>query len=122
VAVSVGSASPAVDTDEADEPAAPREAVPLQAVPRDAAARVSVVFPDGAAAERLLAAIDSVAQTLRRRPGPLPVMISIPVAGATRQILLPERVSCDARFGEQVRRAAGGLSVAVELDAGGGPA
>jgi hypothetical protein len=122
VPVSVGSVSPVIDAYDADEPAAPREAVPLQAVPRDAAARVSVVFPDGAAAERLLAAIDSVAQALRRRPGPLPVMISIPVAGATRQVLLPERVSWDDRIGEQVRRAAGGLSVAVELDAGGGPA
>jgi hypothetical protein len=105
-------------TEESDEPAPPREAVPLQAVAVEAAATVSVVFPDGAATDKLLAAIDSVAQALRRRPGPLPVRISIPVAGATRQVLLPERVSWDDRIGEQVRRAAGGLSVAVELDAG----
>ncbi len=118
VAVEVGAAD---ETDD-DEPAAPREAVPLQAVAREAAAMVSVVFPDGAAADRLLAAIDSVSQALRLRPGPLPVTISIPVAGATRQVLLPERVSWDDRIGEQVRRAAGGLSVAVELDASGRPA
>jgi DNA polymerase-3 subunit alpha len=104
--------------EESDEPAQPREAVPLQTVAVEAAATVSVVFRDGAATDRLLAAIDSVAQALRRRPGPLPVRISIPVAGATRQVLLPERVSWDDRIGEQVRRAAGGLSVAVELDAG----
>jgi hypothetical protein len=118
VAVEVVAADEADD----DEATAPREAVPLQAVASEAAAMVSVVFPEGTATDRLLAAIDSVSQTLRGRPGPLPVTISIPVAGVTRRVLLPERVAWDDRIGEQVRRAAGGLSVAVELDASGRPA
>jgi hypothetical protein len=112
VAVEAGPATPFAD----DEPPAPAGAVPLQAVPVEAAT-VSVVFPEATSTDRLLAAIDSVSQALRRRPGPLPVTISIPVAGATRQVLLPDRVAWDDRIGEQVRRAANGLAVAVELNA-----
>jgi len=39
------------------------------------------------------------------------------VAGATRQVRLPDRVAWDDRLGEVVRRAAG-VPVAVELRSG----
>jgi hypothetical protein len=64
--------------------------------------------------DRLLPAIESVTAAIRGRPGPMPVVINIPVAGATRQVRLPERVEWDDRLAEVVRRAAG-LPVAVEL-------
>jgi hypothetical protein len=100
--------------DAADEPPAPRDAVPIQAAPAGAAASVEVVFESGAPIERLLPAIESVTQYLRGRPGPLAVLLQVPVAGATRRIRLPERVAWDDRLAEGVRHAAE-LPVAVEL-------
>jgi len=64
--------------------------------------------------EKLLPAIESVTATIRGRPGPLAVVINIPVAGATRQVRLPDRAEWDDRLAEAVRRAAG-LPVEVEL-------
>jgi hypothetical protein len=42
------------------------------------------------------------------------VVISIPVAGATRQVRLPHRAEWDDRLAEQLSRAAG-FALAVEL-------
>jgi hypothetical protein len=64
-----------------------------------------------------LGAIESVKGALAGRPGPLPVLLSISVAGATRQVRLPDRVAWDDRLAELVRRAAG-VPVGVELQAG----
>jgi len=77
---------------------------------------VEVVFESDAPVERLLPAIESVTQYLRGRPGPIAVVLQVPVAGATRQIRLPDRVAWDDRIVEGVRRAAE-LPVAVELRA-----
>ena len=57
--------------------------------------------------ERLLPAIESVTQAVRDRPGSLPVVITIPVAGATREVRLPHRAEWNDRLAESVRQAAG---------------
>lgn len=99
----------------ADEAPAPADAVPLQSAPAGSAATISLRFEEGLAGERLLAGVDSVTQALRSRPGPLPVVIALPVAGATRQVRLPERAAWDERLGEYLRRAAG-IPLSVELE------
>jgi hypothetical protein len=96
-----------------DEPAVPAEAVPLPASP-EGAGTIAIGFGEGVAMELLLPAIESVTQAILDRPGPLPVVISIPVAGATRQVRLPHRAEWDERLAEAIREAAG-LSLAVEL-------
>ena len=100
-----------------DDPPAPRDAVPLQKAPVASAATVSVSLGDDVPTDQLLGAIESVKGALAGRPGPLPVVLSLSVAGATRQVRLPDRVAWDERLGEIVRRAAG-VPVDVELRAG----
>ena len=75
-----------------------------------------IVFESGAPVERLLPAIESVTQFLRGRPGPIAVVLQVSVAGATRQIRLPDRVAWEDRLVEGVRRAAE-LPVEVALRA-----
>jgi hypothetical protein len=101
----------------AEEPPAPSDAVPIQSSPVASAATVSVYIGDDVPTDRLLGAIESVKSALAGRPGPLPVLLSISVAGATRQVRLPDRVAWDDRLAELVRRAAG-VPVGVELQAG----
>ncbi|HTE66896.1 MAG TPA: OB-fold nucleic acid binding domain-containing protein, partial [Candidatus Binatia bacterium] len=96
-----------------DEPAVPADAVPLPASP-EGAGTIAIGFDEDVAMELLLPAIESVTQAILDRPGPLPVVISIPVAGATRQVRLPHRAEWDERLAEAIRQAAG-LSLAVEL-------
>ena len=97
--------------------ARPPDAVPIQSAPEASAATVGVSIGDDVPTDRLLGAIESVKGSLAGRPGPLPVLLSISVAGATRQVRLPDRVAWDERLGEAVRRAAG-VPVAVELRPG----
>jgi DNA polymerase III subunit alpha len=96
-----------------DEPPAPPDARPVRAAPRDAGT-IEIGFEAGVAVDRLLPAIESVTAAIRGRPGPLPVVINIPVAGATRQVRLRDHAEWDDRLAEAVRRAAG-LPVEVEL-------
>ncbi len=96
-----------------DEPQAPAEAIPLQATP-SGASTIQVAFESGAPMERLLPAIEAVTELLRGHPGSLPVLLEVPVAGARRQIRLPDRVAWDERLGDAVRRATD-LPVAVAL-------
>jgi hypothetical protein len=96
-----------------DEPTAPRDAVPLQASPTEAGT-IAIGFDAGVAPDRILPAIESMAEAIRGTPGEMPVVISIPVAGATRQVRLPERAAWDERLGDRLRQAAG-VPVAVEL-------
>ncbi|HET6379622.1 MAG TPA: DNA polymerase III subunit alpha [candidate division Zixibacteria bacterium] len=98
---------------EADEAPPPANAVPLKVSP-PVAGVISIGFDESVAVDRLLPAIESITQAIRNRPGDVPVVINIPVAGATRQVRLPDRAEWDERLAEQVRRAAG-LPVAVEL-------
>ena len=109
---SVAAAAPA-DADDSDEPSAPADARPLAVAPPEAGT-IEIGFEDGLSMDRLLPAIESVTAAIRGRPGPMPVVISIPVAGAVRQVRIPERAEWDDRLAEVVRRAAG-LPVAVEL-------
>jgi hypothetical protein len=108
VAVSVGAPEPA------EESPAPSDAVPLQAAPAGSSATVAVLLGDDVPNERLLGAIESVKGALAARPGPLPVTLSISVAGASRQVRLPDRVAWDERLADALRRAAG-VPVSVEL-------
>ncbi len=102
-------------TEQSDEPPVPREAVPLPAV-AGGAATVEVTFEPGAPVERLLPAIEAVTELLRAHPGSVPVLLEVPVAGARRQIRLPDCVAWDERLGDAVRRAAE-VPVAVGLRA-----
>jgi len=111
VAATIGAPEPFEETP------APLDAVPIQSTPLGAAATVSVSIGDDVPTDRLLGAIESVKETLAGRPGPLPVLLSISVAGATRQVRLPDRVAWDERLGEAVQSAAG-MPVAVELRPG----
>ena len=100
-----------------EPPPAPLDAVPLQAVPVASAATVSVAIGDDVPVERLLGAIESVKGALAGHPGPLAVLLSISVAGATRQVRLPDRIAWDERLQESLRQAAG-VPLAVELRSG----
>ncbi len=98
---------------ESDEAPAPADARPLAVAPTGAGT-IQIGFEEGLPMDRLLPAIESVTAAIRGRPGTMPVVISIPVAGATRQVRLPHTAEWDDRLGEVVRQAAG-LPVAVEL-------
>jgi DNA polymerase III alpha subunit len=97
-----------------DDPPAPLDAVPLQSSPVASSATVAVSIGDDVPADRLLGAIESVKGALIGRPGPLPVVLSLSVAGAVRQVRLPDKVAWDDRLADAVRRAAG-VPVSVEL-------
>jgi hypothetical protein len=88
--------------------------VRLQATPVADGATVSVSIGDDVPTEQLLGAIESVKSELSGRPGPLPVVLTISVAGAVRQVRLPDRVAWDDRLGEALRRVAG-VPLAIEL-------
>jgi hypothetical protein len=98
-----------------EESPAPTDAVPLSAS-APGAGTIEIGFEQGIALDRLLPAIELVTQAVRNRPGALPVVINIPVAGATRQVRLPHRAEWDERLAESVRQAAG-VPVAVQLRA-----
>jgi hypothetical protein len=108
VAAAVGAPEPQ------EEAEAPRDAVPIQTAPEAGVATISVSLGDDVPTDQLLGAIESVKGTLAGRPGPLPVVLSLSVAGAVRQVRLPDRVAWDERLGEVVRHAAG-VPVSVEL-------
>ena len=96
-----------------DEPPAPRDAVPLPASPVGAGT-ITVGFDEEVPIDQLLSVIESVVQAIVGHPGPLPVVINIPVAGATRRVRLPHTAEWDDHLGDAVRQAAG-FSLAVEL-------
>lgn len=104
----------AVAVEASDEPPAPIDAVPIQSAPEAAAATVAVSIGAEVPTDQLLGAIESVKGALVGRPGPLEVVLSLSVAGATRQVRLPDRVAWDERLADTIRRAAG-VPVAVEL-------
>jgi hypothetical protein len=100
---------------EAPEPTpAPADAVPLRAVPAGGEGTVTVSFEESTPVDRLLPAVDSVTQALRNRPGGFRVVLTLPVAGSSRQVKLPQRIAWDDRLAEVLRRVAG-IPVHVEL-------
>jgi DNA polymerase-3 subunit alpha len=104
----------------ADESPAPSDAVPVRAavsegeVPPRSAGTISIGFASEVDLDRLLPAIESLTTAIRGRPGSLPVVINIPVAGATRQVRLPLHAEWDDQLGDLLTRAAG-LPLAVSL-------
>jgi hypothetical protein len=102
---------PVIDPD--DDPPVPAGATPLPAAAEGAAA-VEVSFEPDAPVARLLPAIEAVTELLRAHPGSVPVVLDVPVAGARRQVRLPDGVAWDDRLADGVRRAAG-LPVGVAL-------
>jgi hypothetical protein len=72
---------------------------------------------DDVPVDKLLGAIESVKGALVGRPGPLPVVLNLSVAGAVRRVRLPDHVAWDDRLADAVRRAAG-VPVTVELQPG----
>lgn len=104
----------------AEEAPAPSDAIPVRAVasevepPPRGAGTISIGFAGEVDLELLLPAIESLTAAIRGRPGSLPVVINIPVAGATRQVRLPLHAEWDERLGDLLTRAAG-LPLAVSL-------
>ncbi len=104
----------------ADESPAPTDAIPVRAVasqgepPPRGHGTISIEFDGEVDLERLLPAIESLTAAIRARPGSLPVVINIPVAGATRQVRLPLHAEWDDGLGDLLTRAAG-LPLAVSL-------
>ncbi len=113
-------AIPVGPVEPADESPAPSDAVPVRAaasegeVPPRGAGTISIGFASEVDLERLLPAIESLTAAIRGRPGSLPVVINIPVAGATRQVRLPLHAEWDEQLGDLLTRAAG-LPLAVSL-------
>ena len=104
----------------AEESLAPIDAVPVRAgasegeMPPRGAGTISIGFGSEVDLEQLLPAIESLTAAIRGRPGSLPVVINIPVAGATRQVRLPLHAEWDEQLGDLLTRAAG-LPLAVSL-------
>ncbi len=104
----------------AEESPAPSDAIPVRAgfsegeMPPHGAGTISIGFGSEVDLERLLPAIESLTAAIRGRPGSLPVVINIPVAGATRQVRLPLHAEWDEQLGDLLTRAAG-LPLAVSL-------
>jgi DNA polymerase-3 subunit alpha len=123
VAVPVSGSAAAIPirpVEQGDEPPAPTDAVPVRAaasegeVPPRGHGTISIGFAGEVDLEQLLPAIESLTAAIRGRPGSLPVVINIPVAGATRQVRLPLHAEWDDGLGELLARAAG-LPLAVTL-------
>jgi DNA polymerase-3 subunit alpha len=118
--VASATAIPIRPVEPAEESPAPIDAVPVRAavaegeMPPRGAGTISIGFASEVDLERLLPAIESLTAAIRGRPGSLPVVINIPVAGATRQVRLPLHAEWDERLGELLTRAAG-LPLAVSL-------
>jgi len=113
-------AIPVRPVEPAEESPAPSDAVPVRAaategeLPAHGAGTISIGFGSEVDLERLLPAIESLTAAIRGRPGSLPVVINIPVAGATRQVRLPLHAEWDEQLGDLLTRAAG-LPLAVSL-------
>lgn len=88
--------------------------MPIKVAPEGGRGLIAIGFAGEVALDRLLPAIESVTAAIRDRPGLLPVVISIPVAGATRQVRLPHRADWDEQLADLLSRAAG-MPLAVEL-------
>ena len=105
-ASSNGTLDPSRPVEPSEEAPAPADAVPLQTAPAGSAAALELGFESGVSMERLLPAIEAVTEVVRAHPGPLAVLLQVPVAGATRQVRLPHRVAWDDRLTDALQRAA----------------
>jgi DNA polymerase-3 subunit alpha len=107
LAVAGTRAGTATSPDDRDEAASPPEAVPLQAAPESGSGTIAIGFGGEVAVEALLPAIEALTGALRERPGLIPVVLDVPVAGATRQVRLPNRAEWSDGLGAALAAAAG---------------
>ncbi|MEK6191900.1 MAG: DNA polymerase III subunit alpha [Chloroflexota bacterium] len=96
-----GAGSPVATAEEAPPAAG---SLPLPAVAEGAAGSLWISFAPDLSIEALLDAIESVTTIVRRRPGTLPVVLAVPVAGATRQVRLPQATGWDEDLEAVLRR------------------
>jgi hypothetical protein len=94
----------------AEEAPAPADARPIPAVAEGVAGSLWISFAADLTNEALLDAIESVTSIVKQRPGALPVVLAVPVAGATRQVRLPQATGWDEGIEAVLRR-----EVAAEL-------
>jgi DNA polymerase-3 subunit alpha len=87
-----------------EESPAPVGAVAIPAVAEGAAGSLWISFGSDLPADALLDAIESVTTIVRRRPGSLPVVLAVPVAGATRQVRLPQATGWDEELAAVLQR------------------
>lgn len=87
-----------------EEAPAAAGSLPIPAVAEGAAGSLWISFAADLPIDALLDAIESVTAIVRRRPGTLPVVLAVPVAGATRQVRLPQATGWDEELGAVLRR------------------
>jgi hypothetical protein len=114
VAAAVTASAGTADERETDDAPAPADAVPLRVAPEAASGTIAIGFDADVPLDALLPAIEALTAALRSRPGPVPVVIGISVAGATRQVRLPNRAEWSDELGAHLSSAAG-MSLNVEL-------
>ena len=114
VAAAVTASAGTAGERETDDAPAPADAVPLRVAPEAASGTIAIGFDAGVPLDALLPAIEALTAALRSRPGPVPVVIGISVAGATRQVRLPNRAEWSDELGAHLSSAAG-MSLNVEL-------
>ena len=100
-AVAIAPVSPVAPAEETPQP---RDAVPIPAVAEGAAGSLWISFAPDLSSDALLDAIESVTTIVRQRPGDLPVVLAVPVAGATRQVRLPQATGWDEAIEAVLRR------------------
>jgi len=93
-----------VTADDPDEAPAPADARPIPAVAEGAAGSLWISFGADLPQDTLLDAIESVTSIVKQRPGALPVVLAVPVAGATRQVRLPQATGWDEGIEAVLRR------------------
>jgi DNA polymerase-3 subunit alpha len=88
----------------AEEAPAPADATPIPAVAEGVAGSLWISFASDLPTDALLDAIESVTTIVRQKPGALPVVLAVPVAGATRQVRLPQATGWDEGIEAVLRR------------------
>ncbi|HET9497055.1 MAG TPA: DNA polymerase III subunit alpha [Candidatus Limnocylindria bacterium] len=105
VATASGPGAQAGPADEdSDDAPPPTDARPIPAVAEGAAGSLWISFGADLPADSLLDAIESVTSIVKQRPGALPVVLAVPVAGATRQVRLPQATGWDEEIEAVLRR------------------
>jgi hypothetical protein len=96
-----GAEAPVATVEEAPPAAG---SLPIPAVAEGAAGSLWISFAPDLSVDALLDAIEAVTTIVRRRPGTLPVVLAVPVAGATRQVRLPQATGWDEDLEAVLRR------------------
>ena len=98
---------------EAPEPTpAPVDAIPLQVAPH-VEGTIVIAFRGTSSQDRLLDAVSRVNETLKERPGPCPVVLS--VHGIVQGARMPYRAAWDPALSDALRRLGDGIDVDVSF-------